>query len=68
MPAEIVNLKRARKQKARTDKELQAAENRAVHGRSKAQRISDLREAARISRELDGARRDTGDGGGDDRT
>ena len=31
--AEIVNLRRARRAKARTDKEVVAAENRARHGR-----------------------------------
>ena len=35
MPADIINLRQARKRKARTEKEQKAAENRAQHGRSK---------------------------------
>jgi hypothetical protein len=36
--AEIINLRHARKQKARSEKERLAAENRAIHGRSKSER------------------------------
>jgi hypothetical protein len=36
--AEIVNLRRARKAKARTDREAQAAENRLRFGRPRAER------------------------------
>jgi hypothetical protein len=36
--AEIVNLRQARKRKARADKETRAAENRIVFGRTKAER------------------------------
>ena len=39
MSAEIVNLRRARKEKARADKERQAAENRIRFGRTKAERV-----------------------------
>ena len=35
---EIVNLRQARKQKARAEKETRAGENRALHGRSKAEK------------------------------
>jgi Domain of unknown function (DUF4169) len=38
MTADIINLRRARKAKARTEKDAQAAENRAKSGRSKAER------------------------------
>ncbi|MBN9551818.1 MAG: DUF4169 family protein, partial [Alphaproteobacteria bacterium] len=38
---EVVNLRQARKQKARTEKERQAGENRALHGRTKAERERD---------------------------
>ncbi len=58
MTAEIVNLRKARKAKARADKEQRAAENRAVHGRSKAEKARDMQAKVRIARELDGARRD----------
>lgn len=36
--AEIVNLRQVRKRKAREDRERTATENRALHGRSKAER------------------------------
>ena len=39
----VVNLRMARKRKARADKERQAGENRAVHGRSKAEKLRDRR-------------------------
>ena len=38
MPADLINLRRARKARARADKEKQAAENRAKFGRTKAER------------------------------
>jgi DNA-binding TFAR19-related protein (PDSD5 family) len=38
MSAEIVNLRQARKAKARTEKEKQADQNRLSHGRSKAEK------------------------------
>ncbi|MBA1139085.1 DUF4169 family protein [Mesorhizobium neociceri] len=38
---EIVNLRQVRKQKARAEKERQAGENRALHGRSKAEKTRD---------------------------
>jgi hypothetical protein len=39
--AEIVNLRMARKRKARTEREAHASEQRAVHGRSKAEKQYD---------------------------
>lgn len=69
MAGDIVNLRQARKDKARAAKERQGAENRALHGRTKAERVRDEQTKARIVRELDGARRDRGvqgEGGGDD--
>lgn len=69
MAGDIVNLRQARKSKARAGKERQATENRALHGRTKAERLRDEQAKARIARELDGARRDRatpGEGGGDD--
>lgn len=65
MTAEIVNLRQARKAKARADKERQAAQNRVLHGRNKGQRHEDAADKERIRRELDGAKRDDGrDGSG----
>jgi hypothetical protein len=56
--AEIVNLRRARKRKARVEKEAQAAENRVRFGRRRAdKRQSDL-ECERAARDLDGKKRD----------
>lgn len=57
MSAEIVNLRKARKAKARGEKDRQAAENRVLHGRSKAERQRDAADKDRIRRELDGAHR-----------
>jgi hypothetical protein len=56
--AEIVNLRRAKKAKARADAEAQAAENRTLFGRTKAEkeRTEILREKAR--REIEGHRRE----------
>lgn len=59
MTAEIINLRRARKAKARQTAEAQAAENRVRFGRSKADREHAAREAELAERRIDGARRDT---------
>jgi len=55
---EVVNLRQARKAKARRDKEAQAATNRALHGRTKAERAADAAERSRAEQLLDGAKRD----------
>ena len=55
---EIVNLNKARKARARAGAEQTAAENRAKFGRTKAARKAEAEAAARVSRTLDGARRD----------
>lgn len=60
----VVNLRQARKTKARADKARAADGNRAKFGRTKAQRIADGDDQARQSAFLDGAyreRRDQGD-------
>lgn len=54
---EIVNLKRARKQKARSEAETNAASNRLVHGRSKAERNLSKAEKETAARKLDGHKR-----------
>lgn len=56
MSAEIVNLRRARKEKARLAKAEQQAQNRARFGRTKAEREKEALEKARSVRELDGAK------------
>lgn len=55
--AEIVNLNRARKAKARAEGQAKAAANRAAFGRTKAQKAADAEEAARRNALLDGAKR-----------
>ena len=54
--ADPVNLNRFRKAKARADAEVQAAANRALHGRTGAEKRAGRAEAARAARTLDGAR------------
>ena len=56
---DIVNLRLARKAKARTTKEADAAANRAAFGRTKAERDATARTHAARDRTLDGAKRDT---------
>jgi hypothetical protein len=58
--AEIVNLNRARKARARAGAEAQAAANRAKHGRTKAQKQAERAVEDQRRRLLDGARRDEG--------
>lgn len=56
--AEIISLRRARKEQARKAASDQAAANRVRHGRTKAQRMNETAENARIASALNGARRD----------
>ena len=56
--AEIVNLNRARKAKARADAAKRAEANRAKFGRTKAQRVAEAAEQARRAALLDGAKRE----------
>lgn len=55
---EVVNLNRARKARARTEKTATAAANRAAHGVPKAARTRAEAERARADRLLDGAKRE----------
>ena len=55
--AEIVNLRQARKRKARGDAEKEAAQNRVSFGLGKAERKLAKAEQERAARTLDGARR-----------
>jgi hypothetical protein len=63
--AEIINLNRARKAKARAADKAGAAANRLAFGRTKAERDQAARQADIEARRLDGARRDP-DGAKDD--
>ncbi|MEM6665298.1 MAG: DUF4169 family protein [Pseudomonadota bacterium] len=60
--ADIVNFRRARKAKARTDKAVKAAENRVRHGRTKAEKRLQTSEKARSLHSTDGGKLDTPDG------
>ena len=56
--AEIINLNRARKAKAKTDAKATAATNRAAHGRTRGERQAAETERSKVSRLLDGAKRE----------
>ena len=58
MSAEIVNLRMARKARARADKAKQAEENRIRFGRTKNERNKQAAETERSNKHLDGARID----------
>lgn len=55
---EVINLRRARKAKARVEAANTAAANRAAFGRTKAQRAADAAERVRHDQTLDNAKRD----------
>ena len=54
----VVNLRMARKRKARAEKEQAAGENRALHGRSKAEKLRDRTQAEKSAAFVDGHRLD----------
>ncbi len=54
--ADVINLNRARKAKAKAEKKATAATNRAKHGRTKAERVKDQAEAEKVRTMLDGAK------------
>ncbi len=56
--AELINLNKARKAKARAHGKAQAAENRAKFGQTKGQKAVAKLDAERARRELDGKKRD----------
>ena len=56
--AEIINLRTARKARARADKEAAASANRLQHGRTGQEKRSARDERARLDRTLDGAKRE----------
>lgn len=65
--AEIVNLRRARKTRARAEDKAKADANAARHGRSKAEKRISETETARAVRHLDGVKRDRDAAGNADR-
>ena len=56
--AEIINLNRARKQRAAAAKQAEAEANRARFGRTKAEKQADAAEIARINRRIDDSKRE----------
>lgn len=56
--SEPINLNKARKAKALSEKQKRAAENRAKHGRTKAEKAAEVAESERASRALDAARKE----------
>ncbi|CCG08440.1 DUF4169 family protein [Pararhodospirillum photometricum] len=56
--AEIINLRRARKAQARTAADREAEANRALFGRTKAERVQTTKERERDDRAFAGHRRD----------
>jgi hypothetical protein len=56
--AEIINLRQARKQKARADKEVRATENRLSFGRTKAEKTLTKAEQDRAKSRLEAHKRD----------
>lgn len=61
MSAEIINLRRARKAKARTEREKEAEANRLAFGRTKAERKVTEAERDRADRMIEGHRREPAD-------
>lgn len=58
----VVNLRQARKAKARERTAAEADANRALHGRTRAQKLADKAERDRLAKTVDGARlEDDGD-------
>ena len=56
--ADIINLRRQRRARDQAQAEVQAAENRILHGRTKAERERDRMQAEQARRKLDALRRD----------
>lgn len=52
--ADIISLKTARKQKARAQKDVQAAQNRVLFGRTKAEKLKQAAEQALADKRIDG--------------
>ena len=56
--ADIINLRNARKQKARAEKETQAEQNRILFGRTKAEKLKQATEKAQADKHIEGHKRD----------
>jgi hypothetical protein len=58
MAADIINLRRTRKAKARLERENEAAANRRLFGRTKAEKKSERAERERAAKLIEGHRRE----------
>lgn len=56
--ADIISLSKARKARARADKETAAEANRLKFGRTKAEKLKDAGDKARAEKHIDGHKRD----------
>ena len=56
--ADILSLSKARKARARADKDVRASENRARFGRTKAEKLAEKAERERLAKQADAHRRD----------
>lgn len=56
--ADVINLRQARKKKARVDKETKAETNRVLFGRTKAQKTLERQALERFEKNLDGKKRE----------
>ena len=56
--ADLINLRQARKDKARAEKEAAAKANRAAHGRTKAEKKLTGAKTKKAARDLDAHKRD----------
>ncbi|MBE0579236.1 DUF4169 family protein [Devosia sp.] len=56
--AEIINLRNARKQKARAAKDVQAAQNRVLFGQTKAEKLRQASEKALAEKRIEGHKKD----------
>ena len=61
MPADLINLNRARKQKAKRERVAEAAANRAKFGRTKAEKLKQKAESDPAERSIEAHRRDSPD-------
>ncbi len=58
MPADIINLRRARKAKGRAEREREAEANRRAFGRTKEEKATTAAERERAERTIEGHRRE----------
>ena len=66
MSADIINLRRVRKTRARSEQEKQAADNRIAFGRTKTEEALTKAERARADKSIEGHRREDGKESGEE--